>query len=219
MKTSFLKKASDALFIFTLLSLFLLLTYCTTDQGKENTRKSLTEFKAYVKEHKDATANYADHKWENLEKEYDQKKAELDKGLNEMDQEMKESYQSTVADWETFKADYAAKQKEKEDRMKAEQLRAAIIPNDISTDFSNVNGKNIANVFEHFVNTVDNKKELYSKEEWININNYWKSLNDLAGRLDDEQTISRKDSRKIDGLRIKYTAIKVLNKPFAESEK
>ncbi|MES2559390.1 MAG: hypothetical protein V4590_06595 [Bacteroidota bacterium] len=217
MKTTFQQKISNVLFVFTLLSTFVLLTYCT-NQGKEKTRESLTEFKAYVKEHKDATANYVDQKWEDLEKEYNQKKAELDKDLDKMDQEMKDSYRAAEADWEAFKTEYLLKQKEKEEQAKAEQFKATILPPEISTDFSNINGKNIAPVLEHFVNTVDNKKETYSKEEWININNYWKSLNDLAGRLDENHQVTREDSRKMDGLRIKYMAIKALNKPFAESE-
>lgn len=218
MKTTTLQKVKDGLFIFSLLATFLTLAYCS-DQGKEKSRKSLEDFKAYVKEHKDATANYMDQKWEDLEKEYNQKKAELDKNADKMNQEMKDSYREAVVDWEVFKADYQMKQQEKEDQAKAEQLKATVIPKDVNTDLSNVSGKNIANVFEHFVTRVDNNKEAYSKEEWININNYWKSLNDLSARLDEEGKISREDSRKMDGLRIKYVAIKALNKPFAESEK
>jgi hypothetical protein len=217
MKTTFLQKGANAFFAFTLLAAFFTFTSCG-DQGKENARKSLNDFKAYVKEHKDATANYMDTKWEDMEKEYDQKKNDLDKNMDKMDQEMKESYQATVADWETFKAEYQMKQREKEDMAKAEQLKATIIPTDIHTDLSNVTGKNVVSVFEHFVNTVDNQKEMYSKEEWVNINNYWKSLNDLSGRLDDAHEISKEDGRRLDGLRIKYAAIKTLNKPFAESE-
>ncbi len=216
MKTTFFKRAVNTLFIFSLLTTFLI-TSCS-DSEKENTRKSLNEFKAYVKEHKDATANYMDQKWEDIEKEYDEKRVELDKKADKMDQEMKDSYQATVNDWEAFKADYLNKQQEKEDMAKAEKLKATIVPSDIHTDLSNVNEKNIVSVFEHFVNTVDNQKEMYSKEEWININNYWKSLNDISARLDDEQKITKADNRKLDGQRIKYGAIKALNKPFAESE-
>ena len=83
---------------------------------------------------------------------------------------------------------------------------------------SDVTGKNIVKVFDFFVTKVDNHKEEYSKEEWVNINNYWKSLNDVSARLDDVNAISKEDGRKLDGLRLKYTAIKALNKPFAESE-
>lgn len=217
MKTTLLQKVKDGLFIFSLLATFLTLTYCS-DQGRENTRKSVNDFKAYVTEHKDAAANYMDQKWEDMEKEYNDKKAEADKNLDKMDQEMKDSYYATVANWEVFKTKYQSNQKEKEDMAKAEALKATVIPKDVNTDLSNVSGKNIANVFEHFVTRVDNNKEAYSAEEWTHLNNYWKSLNDLSARLDDEGKISKEDNRKLDGQRIKYMAIKTLNKPFAESE-
>lgn len=217
MKTSIMQKVKNRLFVFSLLATILTLTYCT-NQGKDQSRKSLTDFKAYVKEHKDASARYMNDKWDDIEKEYDEKKSVIDKDINDMDEEMKASYEATLADWESFKADYQQNQKEKAEQARAEQFKAAIVPKDVNTNLSNVTGKNIADVFEHFVNTVDNKKELYSKEEWININDYWKRLNNLSARLDEERKITREDSRKMDGIRIKYMAIKTLNKPFAESD-
>lgn len=218
MKTTLHPKASAGIVLILVSIATLFIFPSCTDQEKENTRQSIRDFKVYVKEHKDATANYLDRKWEDLEKEYNEKIAALDKKTDKMDREMKESYQAAKDDWEVFKADYLAKQAEKEKAAEADQLKTSIIPSDIHTDFSNVTGKNIAAVFEHFVNTVDNRKESYSKEEWININNYWKSLNDVSVRLDDANEISREDRRKMDGLRLKYAAIKTLNKPFAESE-
>ncbi|MES2380774.1 MAG: hypothetical protein V4538_07020 [Bacteroidota bacterium] len=217
MKTAFLQKAKDGLFIFAMLATFFTLSYCS-DRGKEKTQKSIAEFKVYVKEHKDASEKYMDQKWEDMEKEYDLKKAELDKHADKMDQEMKNNYDETVAEWQAFKADYQIKRKEKEEMAKVETLKSAIVPADIHTDFSNVNGSNIVSVFEHFVNTVDSQKEIYSKEEWVLINDYWKSLKDLASRLDDAKKISKEDNRKLTGLKIKYMAIKTMNKPFAGSE-
>ncbi len=217
MKTTFLQKAKDGLFIFAMLATFFTLSYCS-DHGNEKTKKSINDFNVYVKEHKQATASYVDQKWEDLEKEYDLKKAELDKQADKMDQEMKSSYEATVADWEAFKADYQIKRKAKEEMAKVESLKATIVPTDIRTDFSNVNGSNIASVFKHFVNTVDNQKEIYTKEEWEHINNYWKSLKDAANRLEEANQISKNDHKKITGLKIKYMAIKTLNKPFAGSE-
>jgi hypothetical protein len=217
MRTLFDQKSSHVLFLTACIAALLTFTSCT-DQEKENTRKSLNDFKAYVKQHKDATADYADEKWEDMEREYDEKKAGLDKNMDKMDNEMKAHYQAAVADWESFKADYQAKRAEKDAIANAEKLKTTIIPEGIHTDLSNVTSKNIASVFEHFVTTVDNQKEIYSKEEWININNYWKSLNDMAARMNDANQISGADTRKIDGQRIKYSAIKVMNKPFAESE-
>lgn len=217
MKATYLQKAKDGLFIFAMLATFFTLSYCS-DHGKEKTKKSINDFKVYVKEHKDATANYMDQKWEDMEKEYDMRKAELDKHVDKMDQEMKSSYDETVADWQAFKADYQMKRKEKEERAKVETLKASVVPADIHTDLSNVDGKNIVSVFEHFVNTVDNQKEIYSKEEWVHINDYWKSLKDVADRLDEAKQISKDDNKKLTGLKIKYMAIKTMNKPFAGSE-
>lgn len=218
MKTTFQSKVSAGIVLMLALIATLFLFPACTDQEKENTRQSLHDFNAYVKEHKDATANYLDQKWEDMQKEYDEKTARLDKKMDKMDQEMKENYQAAKNDWEVFKTDYLARQAEKEKLAEADRLKTSIIPSDIHTDFSNITGKNVVAVFEHFVNTVDNRKEEYSKEEWININNYWKSLNDVSARLEEANKVSPEDKRRLDGQRIKYTAIKTLNKPFAESE-
>jgi Rps23 Pro-64 3,4-dihydroxylase Tpa1-like proline 4-hydroxylase len=220
MKTTFLKSVDqeiNGIFLALLLLTIFTLPYCT-DQSKEKTHRSLNEFNAYVKEHKDASENYADQKWEDLEKEYNNKKADLDKNANKMDQEMKASYDNAIADWDSFKNSYLLKQKEKEDQKRADELKAKLVPMGTNIDFSNIDSKNIAAVYDHFVNTVDKNKDFYSKEEWINITNYWKSLNDMETRLDQTHSIPKPDLRKIEGLQIKFVAIKALNKPFAESE-
>ncbi len=217
MKTISLKKPTNSLFILLMLTTSLAFTSCS-DSGKENTRKSLNEFKDYVAVHKNAQEKNLDKKWEDLEKDYNEKKAKLDNDFDKMDQDMKNGYKEAIANWDDFKADYQRELKEKEDMAKAELLKVTLLPKDINTDFTNIIGKNIADVFVHFVNTVDAHKEMYSKEEWININNYWESLKNLANRLDDEHKISKENNRKIAGQKIKYGAIKVLNKPFSESE-
>jgi hypothetical protein len=190
-----------------------------SDKGREQTQKSLTEFKIYVKEHKEAADKYAEEKWEDIEKEYEDKKADLDKNVQDMDKEMKQSYANAVADWEEFKNDLDSRAKAKQQEKKATELKHTFAPDYIKTDMSNISGKNIVIVYTHFFNVIEKNKEVYTKEEWVIANDYWNTLNDIRDRLDEQKAISKEDNRDINEIRIKYGATKALNKPFAEGAK
>lgn len=192
-------------------------SYCTEKDDKA--RKSVNELKNYVDVSKAKTDSTIDEHWDNIEREYSEKKSEAERYADKMEAELKESYDKAVKDWEAYKADvkekHALRQKEKEARL----LRSSLAPAGILPDLSNVTAANIRSVYEHFIDVVENNKEIYSKEQWINVNNYWQSLNDIKDKLDKTHSITEADNRKIKGIKAKYAATKVLNKPFAQSEK
>lgn len=190
-----------------------------SDQNKEKTQRSLAEFDTYVKEHKEAVDKYSEQKWEDLEREYNEKKMQLDKETAKMDKEMKRNYANAEAEWQAFKNDLTAKQKAKLQEKQSEQLKRSFAPESVQPDMSNISGKNIVLVYQQFFNTVEKNKDTYTKEEWTIANDYWKILNSIRERLDDKKEISKKDDHRITEIRIKYGATKALNKPFAEGAK
>ncbi len=211
------KKISNYLFSFTLLLFLLMLTYCV-DEKKESNKKRLEDFKAYVHEHTEAADQYLDSKWEELDSVYQVKKAAVDSDIDKLDQEKKDSYQKAVADWESFKEDLREKQELRAQNSRFEKMKTTLVPDDINTDLSNVTSDNIAGVYTHFYKTVDANKDNYSKEEWAQINNFWINLGYHKEKIDKIKAISEKDNKTINNIRLRYTAIKALNKPFADSE-
>jgi hypothetical protein len=62
----------------------LLNTSCNNTE-KEKRECDLQDFKAYVKEHRNATEQYAQDSWEDLNSGFEKKKAELGKQADKMD--------------------------------------------------------------------------------------------------------------------------------------
>jgi hypothetical protein len=217
MKKSTFFQTQSWIFVPTLLLCFFMLSYCTHTQ-QQQTDNSVEEFKEYVNTKVNKVEDETEENWEAIEREYNEKKAKADAKAAKLEAEAKQSYDKAVSDWDTYKSKSIEKQLLKQAEKEARLLRSSLVPAGIDVDLSNVNGNNIVSVYEHFIDVIENNKETYSKEQWINVNNYWKSLNDVRDRLDKNNAISKGDNKVINGLKTKYGAIKVLNKPFAQSE-
>lgn len=204
-------------FIPLLLISFFCLSYCTEKQSKNE--NAVEEFKGYVNEQVNKADSTAEEKWEDIEKTYAEKKAKADAHAEKLEADAKESYHKAVNDWEQYKEKAAARQEMRQAEKDARLLRSSLMPAGIDADLKNVTGANIASVYQHFIDVVEKNKETYSKEQWINVNNYWQSLNDVKDRLDKAKAINKEDNKTIRGIKTKYAATKTLNKPFAESEK
>jgi len=218
MKTLYTRQMPSGLSIFVILFAIFVFSACS-DKGRTQLQRSLTEFKMYVKEHKEAADKYAEEKWEDIEKEYQEKKADLDKQADKMDKEMKQSYANAVADWEEFKNDMESKREAKHQEKQSRELKKTLAPEYIKTDMSNITGKNIVMVYKHFFEVIEKNKEVYTREEWTVANDYWNDLNAIREKLEEKNAISKEDNREINDIRIKYGATRALNKPFAEGVK
>lgn len=186
-------------------------TACNND---EQLRKDTAEFRTYVSNHRDSAEVYVETQWDKLEAEYNEKRTKLD--TSKMATELKETYNETQADWEAFKAEYAAKREEKESIAATDAFRAKLAIEGVRPDYTDLTNTNILAEYEHFVNTVKANKDLYTKEEWLVINNSWKALQGRKKEIDNN--ISSSDNGKITKLQLEYTAIKAVNRPFADSE-
>ncbi|MES2691032.1 MAG: hypothetical protein V4658_11555 [Bacteroidota bacterium] len=216
--TKLMRETPSWLFIPLLLISFFSLSYCTEKQQNKS-ENAVEEFKGYVNQQVSKADDAGEEKWEDVEKAYAEKKAKADAEAEKLEAGAKESYTKAVKDWEQYKEKAAARQEIKQAEKDARLLRASLMPAGINADLKNITGANIASVYEHFIEEVEKNKETYSKEQWININNYWQSLNDVKDKLDETKSISKKDNKTIRGIKAKYSATKALNKPFAESEK
>lgn len=206
------------LFIPLLLISFFCLSYCTEKQKGKN-KDAVEEFKGYVNERVNKVDSIGEERWEDVEKAYEEKKAKADAEAEKLEADAKESYHKAVKDWEAYKQRSATRQEIKQAEKDARLLRSSLMPAGIDADMKNITGANIAAVYQHFIDEVEKNKETYSKEQWVNIDNYWQSLNDVHDKFDKAKAISKNDNKTIRGIKAKYAATKVLNKPFAGSEK
>ena len=189
----------------------IIFTSCNND---EQARKDTADFRTYVSNHRDSVEVFAETQWDKLEAEYNEKKAKID--TSKLATELRETYRETEADWETFKADYKAKQEAKAELAETDAFRATLAIEGVRPDYTDLSNTNILAAYEHFVNVVKANKDTYTKEQWLVINNSWKALQGRKKEIDNN--ISSSDNGKIMKLQVEYTAIKAVNRPFADSE-
>jgi hypothetical protein len=193
----------------------LIMASCS-NQAEEKRRKDLDEFNAYVQEHVNASEKYADQKWDDMDREFNEKKSKLENDKDKMNQEMKQKYDRIVADWESYKADHTTMNESHTDNEHINQFRVTLFPEGVRDDLSTVTPQNIAMVYTHFVNIVVKNKDTYTKEEWEAVDNSWKALNDKEDLY--EKQITKVDDKTIFKQKVRYESIKVENKPFAKKE-
>lgn len=184
------------------------------EQEKQKREQKLNDFNAYVQRHQDSLDYYAQRSWDEVNAEYEQKRAEFDKDMDKMDEQAKERYNKTVSDWENFKAKYEQKAKETAAVMEMDRLRATLAIEGVRPDYTDLKAEDVAREYEHFVNTVDANKDVYTKEQWLVINVNYKALNGRKREL--EKDIKSADMPKITKQQLRYTGIKAVNRPFAE---
>lgn len=215
-KPFILTEANAVLIIVLLLSTFTF-SHCS-DNGKENQRKDLDNFNTYVSEHRTASEKYYDQKWEDMDREYNERKTLLEKDIEKMDNESKEIYNKSVADWEAYKNEFNAKQEERKQLTEVNNFKMKLLPSGTDTELKSLTAHNIQLVYVHFYDIVEKNKDTYTKEEWNHINNLWVNMNYMREGFEKNHEIPEAEMKKINNVRLKYTAIKALNRPFADSE-
>lgn len=198
-----------------LLGLVLAVSSCS-NQDEERRRQSLNDMNAYVSEHRNYPDKYTNSKWDDMEREYNEKKMKLDKDVDKMNKEMKESYDKAVADWDAYKAEFTASHEQAMSADRVSTFRTSLLPEGVQYDYSNLNPSNIANVYEHFISVVKANETVYTKEEWEMVNDSWQLLNEKKDGMEDQ--ISKDDNKRIMKVKVEYAAHKSWNKPFAGHE-
>jgi hypothetical protein len=127
----------------------------------------------------------------------------------------------------TLRTNYETKLKAQELQVKSENaipdsrqlLRSRLFGEGIigaDMKFSAVTAKNILDVYKHFVNTVDDNKKNYSREDWDEIKVLYEALDTRKNAV--EKDLASSDNLKIAGLKIKFATIKSLHRGGTKAE-
>ena len=128
---------------------------------------------------------------------------------------MRERYNQVVRDWDNFRQEYQTKRAENEQIHKMDALRNTLVMDGVRPDYTDLNSKDALKEYEHFVNTIKENKDNYTRDEWTAINVNWQALNGRKREI--EKDIPSGDKSKIAKLQVEYTAIKAVNRPVAEN--
>lgn len=84
-------------------------------------------------------------------------------------------------------------------------------------NFGWVNKDNILAVYQQFVDTVDNNKDSYSREDWDEIKLMYEALDSRKNTVENEGLTSA-DNRKIAGLKLKFAPMFTFNRMGAKTD-
>jgi hypothetical protein len=204
-------------------------TACNSEnkEAKQNAEMLNT----YVDSIESATPIYTTANWTAIDNGYQERLAKAEKDLATLNAEEKAKADASKAKYEALKAKYELAIKEQETKTMMESSANAA-PNyrkilrdrlfgegKIGDDmqFTFVNADNILSVYKNFVNTVDDNKDKYTREDWDEVKVLYEALDNRKNAVEKEG-LKGADNLKIAGLKVKFAAIKSVNRPGAKVE-
>lgn len=168
----------------------------------------------------DAKAN-----WQAIEASYDQRTMEAEAALAELKDKTKaqERIDASKAKYDAMKAKLQAEiEAEKQAAAAAnprQMLRNALfgegkIGDDLNFDW--VNKDNIHSVYQQFVHTAENNKDVYSREDWDEVKVLYEALDSRKNTVEKEG-LSSEDNRKIASLKLKFGPMYTLKRMSAKT--
>lgn len=190
------------------------LTACN-DSATSEAEVKADNFTAYVDSVEKLTPVYTTTRWTEIENGYEAREPQPEL-VAELSDEEKQKVEESKARYVALKTTYEAKIKESDYRTR---LRNSLFGEGrVGADmqFNFVTADNILSVYENFVNTIEANKDTYSREDWDEIKVLYEALDTRKNEV--EKDLSSKDNLKIAGLKVKFSAIKTVNRPGAKAE-
>lgn len=198
----------------------LLSSLVACETANTESRKNADMVVVYVDSIQNLTPEYSNEYWSNLDKGYQKRIIIVENDMDKLDEETKAKLEASKAKYNALKASYENNIMEKEQQMAATtndyktNLRNVLFGEGaIGTDmaFNYVTSSNLHDVYQKFVSTVQDNKDIYSQEDWDEIKVLWEALGTRKNAV--EKDVPKGDNTKIAGLKIKFGAIKATNRP------
>lgn len=191
--------------------------------NSNNADRHVKELRGYVDSVKRDNLNVDyndDSYWERVEAGYEEKKKHVEADVAHMDNKLKQEYEELKNEYETLKMKYA-EEREKVRGIGARRLTLrntlfgeGVIGEDMT--FSFMTAKNALTTYQHFVDVVEMNKDKYSREDWDEIKVLYEAMDTRKNAI--EKDLSTKDNMKIATQKIRFSAIKAVNRPMSKAE-
>ena len=201
--------------------------FTACNSGKETAKQDAENLITYVDSVESATPVYTVANWNEIEQGYQERVVKADQSMDKLEAEEKARAEETKARYAALKASYEVKIKEAEMKAATPDYRTILrnrlfgegkIGADMKFEF--VTAANIHDVYSQFVNTVAENKNSFSREDWDEIKVLYEALDTRKNAV--EKDLATNDNLKIAKLKIKFAAIKSLNRggtKIVENEK
>lgn len=192
------------------------------DEKKTQAEESVHNYEKYIDSVSRVSNENLSQNWNEIENGYIARKTEAESALEDYKdrKQFDDKIQTSTVKYETFKSNYIIEaEKTRLANAKLAMRNSLFEGRDIGDDvsFSWVNKDNILKTFDHFVNTVSENKDSYSREDWDEIKMLYEALGTRKNTVEKEG-LSSSDNLKIAGLKIKFAPMYTLNRMGAKAE-
>lgn len=197
-------------------------TACT-NSANDAAKKDAENFTNYVDSVESATPIYTEANWAIIDEGYRERALKAEAALEKLEADDKAKTEAAKAKYATLKLTYETKIKEAEAPKPVAGDYRSILRNRLfgegkigaDMNFSFVNADNILNTYQRFVDAVDAGKDDFTREDWDEIKVLYEGLDNRKNTVEKEG-LKAADNLKIAGLKVKFSAIKSVNRPGAK---
>lgn len=194
-------------------------------KSEEETRaeKTIDTYVVYVDSLNNVSVDDAKANWTTIDADYQRRTTEAEAALAIMKDKTKaqERLDASRARYNELKAKMEAEMaKDKPVVAEGSGIRVKLFPGQVVGDdmkFEWVNKDNILKVYENFVETVQDNKDSYSREDWDEIKLLYEAL-DTRKNTVEKMGLSSEDNRKIAAAKLKFAPMYTLNRMGAKSD-
>ncbi|MEJ7737998.1 MAG: DUF6565 domain-containing protein [Chitinophagaceae bacterium] len=205
----------NCILLFT--SALLLALFPACNNAANEAKQDAETLSQYVDSVNQTTPEYTNAYWAAIDRGYQARLTELKATESALSEADRKTLEESKDQYETMKVAYTAKIKEAKDKNNANDYRQ-ILRNSLfgqgkmgsDMQFNYVNAENILSVYDNFVNTVADKKNTYTREDWDEIKVLYEALDTRKNEV--EKDLASKDNLKIAKLKIRFATIKALNR-------
>ena len=193
---------------------------CKSEE-ETNAEKTVDTYVVYVDSLGNVASTDAKTNWAEIESEYQRRTTEAEAALANMKDKTKaqERLDASRARYEELKMKVQAEMEKDQPVATGGTLRTTLFPGGTVGDdmkFEWVNKDNIREVFENFVETVQDNKDSYSREDWDEIKLLYEAL-DTRKNTVEKMGLSSEDNRKIAAAKVKFAPMYTVNRMGAKS--
>jgi hypothetical protein len=194
----------------------ILVTGFTACKGPETeAQKDAENLSYYVDSVGNLTPVYTAAYWAELDNGYRVRLTRADNTMAELAASDKAKLEESKAQYAALKSSYEIKIKETEvvtpdfrQVLRNSLFGEGVVGSDMGFGFATA--ENLLSIYRNFVNTVDDNKNNYSREDWDEIKVLYEALDTRKNTV--EKDLPKGDNNKIAGLKIKFSAIKATHR-------
>jgi len=198
------------------------LFFSSCSDEKTKAKKTTDSYVMYVDSISSIGTNDAIENWTEIQKEFNLAKQNATDEMEKLDDKItiKVEVDNATLKYEKFKVEIMAEKEKMEAINQKNKIRKTLLgSNHLGDDmsFTWINKDNILSVYENFVNTTQENKDAYSREDWDEIKLLYEAIDTRKNTVENEG-LTASDNRKIAGLKLKFAPMYTFNRIVAKSE-